>query len=232
MARRSPARRRKAPASVVQSQPRQMIPLPAERKREIKAVACGQVLAEMQAEIAQAIAEEQAAWQAATGRPMPMNLDELVIEARVAGMSDDDLDNPSPFGKGYGGILREATARKILRDERIADEITVQVAVAERVAVAKLVDGPHEEKRVGPPEHEDDELEAFLLKSWTSYRDDPNIVDKDNKDEWLETLPAISEVLDPEKKQAMKDKWLRLLRNTYVRHKRKENALRPVTPRT
>jgi len=115
-------------------QPQPVIPLSAEQKRQIKADACRQVLAMMQAEMAQAIAEEQAAWQAATGRPMPMNLDELVIEARVAGMNDDDLDNPSTFKKGYDGILREATVRKIHRDERIADDIAVQAAVAERVA--------------------------------------------------------------------------------------------------
>jgi hypothetical protein len=134
MARRSPARRRKAPASVGQHQPHGATQLSAERKRQIKADACRQVLAEMQAEIAKALAEDQAAWQAATGRPMPMNLDELVIEARVAGMNDDDLDNPSPLKNGYRGTLTEATVRKIHRDERIADEVAAQVAVAERLA--------------------------------------------------------------------------------------------------
>jgi hypothetical protein len=195
-------------------------------------------MAEMQAAIDKAIADEREEWLRDTGRPMPMNAGQLVIEALATGMSREELaqadDRAQKTGDrfGYEEVKQQSTVAKILRDQHIADEITVQVAVAERVAVAKPADSPHEKKQVGPPEHEDDELEAFLLKSWTSYRDDPNIVDKDSKDEWLETLPTVREVLDPEAKQAIKDKYLRLLRNTYVRHKRKENALRPVTPRT
>ena len=129
MPRRSPARgsgrtdRKKAPASTT-----------AERRQQLRQEAFRRAAAEMQEAIAEALREEQAAWLKATGRKMPMNAEECVIEARVAGMSDEDLENPSDLTRGYEGICRAATVRKILRDEKVADVITVQVAVAERLA--------------------------------------------------------------------------------------------------
>lgn len=85
---------------------------------------------------------------------------------------------------------------------------------------------------VGRPPQDDNELEARLFASWTAYRDDPNIVDKDDKDVWLETLPEVRGQEDQEKKRAIKARYLRLLRNTMERHRRKAAALKAQAPRT
>lgn len=97
-------------------------------------------MAEMQAAIDKAIADEQEEWLRATGRPMPMNAGQLVIEALTTGMSREDIAQADERAQktgdrfGYEEVKQESTVAKILRDQHIADEITVQVAVAERLA--------------------------------------------------------------------------------------------------
>jgi hypothetical protein len=99
-------------------------------------------MAEMQAAIDKAIADDREEWLRDTGRPMPMNARQLVIEAGVAGISREDIAQAEERAQktgdrfGYEEVKQESTVAKILRDQHIADEITVQVAVAERLAPA------------------------------------------------------------------------------------------------
>jgi len=81
----------------------------------------------MQAAINQAIAEEREEWLASTCRPMPMNADDCVIEARVAGFTAAEAE-AGDFR--LDAIKRQATAAKILRDQRVEDEARARLAVA------------------------------------------------------------------------------------------------------
>jgi len=225
-----PARRRRKAEAAVAKPP---APLTPEQIQRVKQHAARQVVAEMQAQINQAIAEEQADWQAAAGRPMPMNLKQLVIEAGVVGVSSEDIalaqERAEKTGDrfGFDEVKDKIAVANILRDQRIEDEIRTRLAVAAATPVTEVRKNPGG----GRNPQDDNELEARLFDSWTSYRDDPNIVDKDDKDDWLETLKEIRDEQSPIKKSGLKRRYLRLLRNTYERHRSKAAALKAQTPR-
>ncbi len=186
----------------------------------------------MQAEIDHAIAEEQEEWRRDTGRPMPMGARQLVIEARFAGISREDIAQAEERAQktgdrfGYDEVKLESTVAKIRRDQHIADEITV------RTATATPCTSPKEDKRLGAPEHEDNELEKFLFDSWTTYSNDPNLVDRPVKSDWLQALPDIRDEQNLTKKRQLTKRYKRLLRNTLKRHAHRKRKLEPQTPRT
>ena len=100
------------------------------------------------------------------------------------------------------------------------------------VAAATPCNSAKEEKRLGAPEHEDNELEEFLFNSWTTYSNDPNLVDRPVKSDWLQTLPEIRDEQNLAKKRQLTKRYMRLLRNTLKRHADRKRKLKPQTPRT
>ncbi len=120
---RSPTRRhRKAEAAVAKTPS----PLTPEQLQQLKQRAVRQAVAEMQDAINQAIAEEREEWLRATGRPMPMNVDDCVIEARIAGFTAAEAE-AGDFR--LDAIKRQATAEKILRDQQVEGEARARLAV-------------------------------------------------------------------------------------------------------
>lgn len=97
-----------------------------EQLQQLKEERLRQVAAEMQAAINQAIAEEREEWLRDTGRPMPMNVDDCVIEARIAGLTAAEAE-AGDFR--LDAIKRQATAEKILRDQRVEDDARARLAV-------------------------------------------------------------------------------------------------------
>ena len=153
----SPARRRRKAEAAVARPPATLTP---EQIQRVKQHAARQVVADMQAQINQAIAEEQADWQAAAGRPMPMNLRQLVIEAGVAGVSREDIalaqERAEKTGDrfGYDEVKEESTVEKILRAQRVDDETRTRLAVA-----AATADKPK------PSNGEEHNVDGLLLKA-------------------------------------------------------------------
>jgi len=121
---RNPARRhRKAEAAVAKTP----APPTPEQIQQLKQLAARQAVADMQAAINQAIAEEREEWRRVTGRPMPMNVDDCVIEARIAGFTAAEAE-AGDFR--LDAIKRQAVAEKILRDQRVEDEARARTVLS------------------------------------------------------------------------------------------------------
>lgn len=154
----------------------------------------------MQAAIDAALREEQSEWQATTGRPMPMNLDEMVIEARVAGFTAAEAE-AGDFK--FEAIKRQATAEKILRAQRLDDEARTRPAMP--VATAKTTDKP---KASAGAEYD---VDAMLIETInkTAKRDCEN--NKEKADEMLSQLgwTALAEAITEATARPINERTLR-----------------------
>lgn len=113
--------------------------------------------AEMAAEIATAIEEDQAEYLAATGQVLPTTLDdmdEIIIQARVVGFTAAE----SEAGEyTLAAIHRQAIAAKILRDQRVEDDASSRPAMPS--PTAKTAGDPK------PSTGEEHSVDGLLLKA-------------------------------------------------------------------
>jgi hypothetical protein len=218
-----PARRRRKAEAAVAKTP---APLTPEQIRQVKQLAARQAVADMQAQFDEALRLQHAEYLAATGEPMPVGIDQIHERAVAIGRSKGLPRSSEIIGKYTLDDVFE------MEGMRLRDQKQLAVLVAEEMAKATPCTSPDEQKRLGAPEHDDDELEQFLVDSWTAYSNDPNLVDRPIKAEWLRKLPQIQRENSPAEKQRLTRVFSKLLRNTLKRRSDKRRKLKPKSPRT
>jgi hypothetical protein len=139
MPRRSPARgpgrtsRKKAPAAVAPGQPQAAAvaspATPADQQRQLEE-RLRQAVAEIQQQLDAAFAEEHAEYLAATGRPMPVGIDEIHARAVAIGQGKGLPRSSETIGKYTLADVFEMEEMRLRDQEELADKIAGRLSAA------------------------------------------------------------------------------------------------------